>query len=1039
MKNIIDFFITRSLIVNVMVALILIVGTMTLFGLQKEIFPKVEFDVVLISTIYPGSTSEDVEKLVSIPLERSLKSVTGIKTLNAVSTEGRSILYMELDPDEDLTTVVDDIKNAIDTVNDLPDEAEVPLVTTMNNQLRGVISVGVFSQEASYQNLRIAARKLRDELETISEVAIVDLLGYRQEEIRIEVDPYKLNRYELTMGDVYQAIKSRSLNLSAGQFETPENNIFIRTVSEFEGVEDVQKVILRSNSSGRSVRIDEVAEVTRKPVKAETLSRSNGKPAIFLDIKIKSSADIVDSVKKIKEKTDQFMAIQSKNSSISTQIKTEYVNDLSYYVSKRLDVLKSNGLWGMLFVLITLMLFLNTRTSIITSAGAPIAFMASFIFMDAFGISLNLISMFALILVLGMLVDDSIIVAEFYYQKLEEGLPPLDAARFAAIKTVKPVTATILTTMVAFGSLFFMGGIMGKFLWPVPAVVIIALMASLFECFVILPNHLYDFVKIKDAHAEKTKWYQPLYNLYEKTIRKALAWPLTIFFIFITTFIFSLYLGFTMFKQGKFELFPGDDVRIVFIQARGHVGVALEQTDRAIKAMEKVTMETLNKNEMENLLSKVGSLTGEHGEKIGSQYGSMILYLTAPVDRERSTDQIINDLTRKIVPLVPDYEITVRKVQGGPPKGNPVDIQISGDNLDELYAFALKVDEELKKQQGVLATEVDFEIGKKQIEIKVNEAEAKRLGLTTYQIALELRRALASDSITQIRESQEDIEVRAILDEKSLSNPESLKLLHVVNNQGRVIPITKVVEFKESEGPFIIRRLDRKRVISVSAGSLDKEITSPVKIVATLKPIITNMIPAQSSISVEFGGENKDTQESLYNLAKSAVIALGMIFFILVVMFNSLAQPIVVMMAIPFGLTGVIMTFFVLDQSLGFMALMGLVALVGVVVNDSIVLVTFINDLLETEKNVVTAVYKGALSRFRAVILTSLTTVAGLLPIAHATNGDPFLKPMALSFAYGLLFATFVTLVFIPINYLLYKKTYNLFKKDKLDTNYKLT
>tara|TARA_Y100000590_G_scaffold469529_1_gene657674 strand:- start:111513 stop:114599 length:3087 start_codon:yes stop_codon:yes gene_type:complete len=1005
--------------------MIVIVGGVTVYNLQKETFPQVDFDVVVVRVNYPGSSSEDVEKLVTIPVERKIKEVEGIKTLNGLSAEGASIMFMEIDPDYDLKQVVEDIKSAVDSVEDLPEDANVPIVVSANNKTRGIIKVVLTSD--SYDDLREVSKDLRDKLEReIKEISFINLKGYRPDEIRVSVDPAKLNNYEVTLGEVSRSIRQRNLNLSAGKIESDSGDIFIRTVGEFEKASDIEDVVIRSNSSGQNVTVGDISSVVQAPESNSILFRSNSERAIFLDIKVKGSADAITSTTKVKDKVEQFF----KNGKYQN-IKYRYADDYSYFVKRRLNILTDSGLMGMILVFFCLLLFLNFSTSVVTSLGAPIAFMVAFIVMGLMGVTINLISMFALILVLGMLVDDSIIVAEQFYQRIEDGEDPEEAAEEAAMETIRPVTATILTTMVAFGALFFMGGIMGKFLWPVPAVVLICLVASWFECFFILPSHLADFCKVSAKHKAR-RWYDNLTDLYAKSLMFFLkGWKGRMPIVTIIFFGFLLIFTVGVAKNMRFELFPGDDVRTVFLQIKGKVGDPLDKTDKAIMKLEALVDSELKDEEMLQYSAEVGRLLGEHqNSKTGSHYASIVIYLTPPDERERSTDEILSTLTKKSKNLISsDYTVITQKQQGGPPRGKPIEVELTGDSLKELMVISEKVRAVLKEQKGVTTTEIDFEVGNDQVIVKVNEEEAKRLGLSTQQIAIELRQGFAADTITEIRKSDEDVDIKVVLNDSARSKKETLGLLHIVNNQGRRIPLSRVVSFDSNPGAFVIRRQERKRIFSVS-GQIDKEVTSPREMVAAMKKALPPIMKEHPNISVAYGGENKNTQESMAGLMKSFGIAMFAIFFILVVMFGSLGQPFVVMMAIPLGMIGVIYTFLIFGQSLGFMAMMGVVALIGVVVNDSIVLVSFINQKVrEHKKDILTSVYEASISRFRPVILTTVTTVAGLLPIAHMPGGDPFLKPMALAFAWGLLFASVITLVFIPSNFLVYQRVVNWFSK----------
>ena len=1011
MNKLITYFIERSLLVNLLSFIILVGGVISAFSLKKDVFPNVNFEVIFISTVYPGSSPEDVEKLLSIEIERALKGVNGIKELNAISLESRSMVFVKVDPDYNMETVLTDVKGAIDNNAIFPDEVDSPSIKMLTSSEKSILKIALTGDDEL--KMREVSKDLRDQLENLKGVSRVDIDGYRQQQILVEVFPEKLNYYQITVDEIIRSIKESNLNLSAGKIETPTEDILIQTRGEFQGIDDIKKTVIRSNTTGSQVTISQVANVQWILNSSSVFQRIKGKRSIFLDVKKKITADVIqtsDSVKKILN--EYFSKKENKDTGFVI------VDELAHYVKRRLSVLTSNGLFGLLLVIGALMLFLNFRVSLITTFGAPLAFLTSFIIMESFGISFNLISMFGLILVLGMLVDDAIIVAENFYQHIEKGVEPREAAAIAAKETILPVTATILTTMIAFGSLFFMGGIMGKFLWLVPAVVIICLLASWLECFLILPSHLADFGKGRKPFKQKHRWYDSLKNLYKKALGHCIKHYILTFFSFFGVLILSFMLASTM----RFELFPGDDVREVIIKIQGKVGDPLQQTETAIIKTEGILNGIIRKDELRTLRGVVGSqIDFKNPPRQGPHYGGFILYLTDPSARERSTDEILDEISKKLKPALPDYKILTEKLVGGPPRGKPVDIQLKSDSLNDLKAASDKVVNLLKNTKGVLSVAKDFEDGKIKIMVDVNKTEAKRLGMSNAQIALALRKAYGATSITEIRKSDEDIEIIVKLEKKFRTRVDLLKNFYLLNNQGRRIPLSRVASFKRETGAFIIRRLDRKRTISVN-GDINKELTTPMAIARELRPKIQQIIQQYPGMSFEQGGENKDTQESMARLLKSGGIALGAIFLILVAIFGSLGQSIVILSTIPLGFIGVVITFKILGMSLGFMAMMGVIGLVGVVVNDSIVLVNFINKKRQEGKELLMAIAEAAESRFRPIILTSITTIGGLLPIAHARGGDPFLKPMAVSFAWGLMFSTMVTLLFIPCAYIINEK-----------------
>lgn len=1025
MKKIIEYFVEKSLVVNIFSIIVLTLGLYSAYTLKKDIFPQVEFDIILVRTDYPGSSSEDVEKLVTLSIERALKEVDGIKELNALSAEGSSIVYLTVEPDAKIEKVLTDVKDSIDKITDFPDDVEDPKVSSLSSKnRRGIIKVAI--KGAEYERIREVSKKLRTEIEFNKKVSIVNIDGLRDDEIVALLDPKKIEEEEVTLSEISLALSRSNINLSAGKIKAKEGDVYIRTLNEFETKEDVENVVVRSNSEGKKVLVKDIAHVVQRPAENSVFGRSNGEEALFLDIKIKNSSDILVTTKEIKKVVHDFF-----DNKAYFDIKYDLLDDASYFVDRRLTVLKENGILGIVLVFGCLLLFLNTSTSIVTSLGAPLAFMTSFAIMKGFGMTIDLISMFGLILVLGMLVDDSIIVAENFYQRLEAGDEPEVAAKKAAVETFKPVLATVLTTMVAFGTLFFMGGIMGKFLWPVPATVMICLAASLFECFIILPSHLADFVKLKKERKWRIAWYKPVLVSYGKILKRVLNFPALTVLFFVLLFIASVFVA----KSMNFELFPGDDVRTVFMQFKGRVGVDQEITSREMLKVEKLLVNEFPRSEVEQIQARVGLLAGEQGNKLGNHYGSIVIYLTDPVERERTTDEIINEALEKAQKLVlPEYEITLNKVQGGPPRGKAVEIDIKSDSIITLKKVSKEIQDALKKETGITTTEIDFEEGNDQIIFKVKTDEAKRLGLDVQTVAFELRRAIAGDAVTEIRKSDEDIDIKIKFDDRYIKDAGPLLNLSVLNSSGRRIKLSSVVYLEKNPGAFVIRRLDRKRIFTVTA-SIDKALTTPAKVAKEFAPKVAEIVKSYSDVTFVFAGEVTDTNESMGELIKSFSLAVALIFLILVVMFNSISNTLAVLSAIPLGMIGVIWSFKLFGMSLGFMAMMGIVGLVGVVINDSIVLVDCINEFRKKEKTLIDAIFKGCLTRLRAVLLTTITTVAGLLPVAHAKGGDPFLKPMAMSFAWGLAFATAVTLVYVPCQYLVFEKIKEFFKKKDKKIN----
>lgn len=1008
MKKIIAYFVDHPVIVNLLSILVLVLGLISVMSLNKETFPNVDFNYISIRVIYQGAAAEDVEKLITVEIERELKEVDGIEEMNAMSAEGASIVSLKIDPDYDTDEVLDEVRSALsDIESKVPEEVESPVITKATNKKRALLSFALFGKPEL--ELRADVKYVRDVLERHSGVSGITLDGYREEMFDIQVKSQALKDKDLNLTQILNAIKDRQVNITAGNLKLKDREKLIRTLKENETVASIEDIVVTSNDIGNTIKVKDVATVSRVLKDITRGERYGQDPAIYLGVSAKSSADVIDTADWLKNKVEEI--------SKERGFKFKVSSDMSYYVKRRLGVLTESGIQGIILVVICLVLFMNLRVSIITALGAPFAFLVSFALMDSLGITVNLISMFGLILVLGMLVDDSIIVAEQFYQNLEKGMDPKFAVKTAAYETLAPVTSTVITTMVAFGSLFFMDGIMGKFMWPVPAVVILCLFASWVECFFILPGHLSDFAgKIKNA--EKTRWYQPLQQFYEKSLKFCLKHVYLTVSLFIITFFISVFIATKM----RFELFPADDVTYAYLNIKGPVGSTFENTNKILLEMEKVLVKEIKKDELVGFRTITGFQWSKGATpRVGSHYGSIFIELTMQDFRERKTDDILDAVSAKAKLLAKDYVFSLEKIKNGPPSGKPVNVEISSDSLDDLILASDQIKKLLDSNAGIVSSEIDYEKGKKQIIIDIDEEEARRLGVTNLQIAMELRAAFEGLVATTIKTSDEDVDVLVRLDEKERGEFETLSKIKVQNAQGRLIPLVKMAKFIERDGAFIIRRKERRRTFSI-AGEIVRKKTTSNQLNKEIKPQLDEIVKKFKGMNYELSGESKDTRDSLASFKKAMITSLFLIFILLVVQFSSLLQPLIIMSAIPFGLIGVVFSFSLLGLPLGFMALMGILGLVGVVINDSIVLVSFINKYLVDHGKNIDSLVKASISRFRPVILTTFTTVVGLLPVAHMPGGDPFLKPMATSFAYGLLFSTSITLIFVPSCYFLYMK-----------------
>lgn len=1011
------FSVNNSLFVNLVSAIIVIIGLIVVVNIQREIYPNVSFDIVSITTVYSGATPLDVEKLITVPIEKEIIEVNGIKEIRSSSRTGLSLIYVELDPDEmNKQKVITDIQNAVDRVKDLPADVDEPIVVELTTRQYPIIEVSL-SGDMKERKLQRHADTLEDILEDIPGVARVKKSGYREREVQILVDPKKLNDYYVSLDEIEDALASRNISIPAGELNTETTEYNIRTTGEFLTTEEVENVIIRANDSGNWLKIKDVARVYDTFKDEDIINKTLGTRSINLVVFKKESGDALWIVEQIKEKCKRYLEDHGDGLQIS------YVNDFSFYARRRLNILRNNT-WAAIFIVLgALFIFLEKRVALLTFLGVPIAFFTTFIIMSAMGITINMVSMFGLIIVLGMLVDDGIIVAENIYRHMEDGTPPRIAAVKGTEEVMGAVVTAVFTTIAAFTPLLMMSGLIGRFIKNIPTVLITALLASLAEAFIILPSHLADFTKIRfnihgDVAAKDMAWFKKLVSFYIKMINAAIRRRYKVVTVFVVVLIISITLAFTTIK---FILFPSTGINYFFIRAEAPIGTPLEKTHKLISPIEKIVAE-LPKEEMDTYVTTVGEIEGKHYDPYASQAGNLCqiaIYLTPEQDRRRNVDQIINSLREKTKNIKGFSELRFDKPQAGPPVGKAIEIKIRGEDFTVLDQIAREYMDYLSGIEGVSDITWDHKPGKEEIHICVDRKKAAQAALSIRQIGNTIRAVFEGGIATHIKpiKAEEETDVTVRFDKSNTKDISVFDDISILNRFNKLIPLKKVASIKKAPSTTTIHHLDGKRVVTVSANVDTSKITS-MKVNRLLEKRFHDISRRYHGYSVKYGGEQEETIDSLKSLLKAFIYAFLFIYLILASFFKSLVQPFVVMLAIPFGLIGVIFAFLLHGLPLSFMAILGVVGLNGIVVNDSIVLVAFINRLRANGMDRKESIINAVRMRIRPVILTTITTVGGLSTVAYGIGGrDPFLVPMALSICWGLIFSTFLTLLMIPCIY----------------------
>ncbi|MCQ9204845.1 MAG: efflux RND transporter permease subunit [Omnitrophica bacterium] len=1011
-----EYSVKHSLLVNLISVFILIAGfyTLFIFKIPREAFPEVSRDIVIIQTAYPGAPPQDLEKLVTIPIEKEIKGIGGVEETQSTSQENISTIRVDISQDvKDKRKVVDDIRRAVERVQDLPREVEKPIVTEITSGMIPVIQVAL-SGDLDEAVLQEYAENLEDILEDIPGVSSISRGGWRNKEVWVEVDPGKMRDVHVSLEEIMLALKKRNTSIPGGKIRA-QKEFSIRTTGEFYTTDEIEKVVIRANEAGNWLRIKDVARVKFGFEDEDVINKSYGTRSINLTVIKRETADAIKIVDQVKKDTKDFLEYAD------SKLKVSYIRDMSFYIKRRLGVLKNNGIIGLFLVCCVLMLFLNFRIALLTALGLPIAFSATITVMGFVGLSINLITMFGLIIVLGMLVDDGIIVAENCARYLEEGLNPRQAAIVGTQEVARPVTATIITTIAAFFPLLFMEGMLGKFIWGIPLVVGIALSASLFEALVILPSHFADFVRVskKFRSRKELPWFKKLISFYTRILNKALKRRYWVLSGLLIAFFLTILLA----KSMPFILFGSQEgIEQFYIRAEVPLGTNIYTTNKLVRRIEE-KVEQLPKNQVATYTTQVGLTSGRRMydpySKSGSHVAQVVVYLNPYSERKRRVSEIIEDLREKTKDIQGFDKIYFEKQRAGPPVGKAVAVKVRGEDFSVLQEIAGNIENFLKDKKGVSDIASDYEIGRGEIRVVINQDETARAFLSVGEIAASIRNAFRGGIATTIKpvKAEEEIDVIVRFPEKYRNKRETFDEILIPNKFGHLISLKKVAHLEDKLSVARIRHLNGKRVITIRAGVDNKNMTSS-KVNELLSQEFKGISRKYPGYRIEYGGEQEENIKSRRSFIRAFGFAFFLIFLILAANFNSLVQPLVVMMAIPFGLIGVIWAFFFHGAAISFFMMMGVIGLSGIVVNDSIVLVDFINNLRRKGVARRDSIVQAGQLRLRPVILTTITTALGLTPTAYGIwGGDPFLKPMALTIVWGIICATVLTLIALPCIY----------------------
>ena len=1039
MDSFLDFLVRQKKFALVFSLAFIAIGVLSVVGMQRDQFPTVDFEVLSVTTAYPGASPEDVEKSVTNVIEEELLSVSGIKEITSSSREGISSIIVTLEADlKDVTTTKNDVRNAVNRVKSFPEEVtDLPQVIDFNVTEFPVITLNIDSTSGDFNQARQITDELQVAISRIKGVASVDNPSYLDSEIQIKVNPDKLDKYKMSINEVISAISSRNARFTVGgnNQESLEKNIVI--LSEFESLDDIKNVVIKSSFDGPVIRLNDIAEVFRGQEEEKSITRVNGTKGFVLQVKKQPQADIIRTVKRVRARVEELQ----KN--IPDDINIFYTDDSSEAVANRLEIIIKNGYIGLALVLVVLGVFLSLKTAFWVAVSIPVTLLGTVFGLGLTGNTINLISLSGFILVLGIVVDDSIVIAEsIHHYKSKEGNLYKNVV-MGLKRVIMPVVTTIISTMLVMSSFFLMSGVLGKFIYVLPVVVLFALAISFLEITFALPAHL----ATNKIEKQKT-WFVPVENLYNRFMVHALKWRYIIVPLFIALLVYSAM--FAM-KNIPFNLFPSRGATVMFANIEAPNGSSASYTENIVI-------------EVENLIvNEIGEDLKSYTSKIGEYFtnkADIEIALTPTSDRERPAEDMAEKLKELVKNVEGAEEIKISLLRPGPPQGADIEVTLVSDNDAQRALAADRLEEILRTIDGVDNINRNDEIGKPRIETVLDFDEMARLGVDYQSVYRHLRTAFSGSYVTDATIAGKEEDVRIYIGENDYTE-NFIKNTAVKNRQGNLIPMSQFSTLREIEGEPDYNHLDGDRSIKVTASIADARPRGrPTKAdepnnsdenqsfnanpdeteLSEAKPARRGPPPSKTIIlakalkelnaSVEYpqvsiitAGGAQESIDSLQDFLRAFVVAIIGIFLLLAILFNSYSQPMLVLAAVPFSLIGVIWAFYFHGEPLSFFALTGSLALMGVIVNDSLVMVSHLNYIRDKsaqleEKKVWIA--RGSRDRLRAVVLTTLTTMAGVLPLAYGIGGtDVFLQPMVLALGYGLIFGTFLTLILLPCMYLM--------------------
>lgn len=1036
-KGPLAWFARNHVAANLLMLLILVAGFMSILTIRVEFFPEMSVDIITVTVPYLGASPDEVENGVALRVEEAVAAVDGIKRIRSTSSEGSCMVIIEVEEYADTKDVLDNVKAEVDRIITFPEETEKPIITeiTTRNEVLTIVLYG----DTSEKTLRELAEEVRDELTSMDNISQATMAGIRNYEISIEVSEENLRRYGLSFDEVSNAVKRTSLDVPGGSVKTPGGEIMFRAKGQMYYGNEFEKIVVLTRPDGTRVLLGDIAEVIDGFEDSDISSRFDGKKAAFVlvyRVGEQGTLDIANTISKY---------MKDKRNYLPEGVSIGIWEDNSKFLRSRMNLLQRNAMLGLCLVFLCLALFLDLKLAFWTTMGIPISFLGAFWLMPLVGVSLNMISLFAFIMSLGLVVDDAIVVGENIFAYRQDGMRPIAAAIKGVREMAAPVTMAVLTTVFAFLPLMYTKGIMGKVLKVIPLIVISVLLVSLVEALLILPAHLSVGRVARKTNSKKglvARFHLAVGRMLEAFINGPFARLATaaVRLRYVTLScgiaIFLSTVGLIVGGYIKFTFFDAVEADNMIALVTMPQGTALEQTSEVVKRIETAAGQV--RREVDSLRPGQPSIFRHVSTVLGDQptlrkqggpmeagpagvsaahLAEVNVELLGAEERGEISSIELKNRWRQLVGEIPGvssltFESEWRSV------GEDINVELTHDDFDTLLAAAEQIKLILRDYEGVTDIKDSFEEGKREVKLAVNDA-GRTLGLTLADLARQVRQGFYGEEAQRIQRGKNDIRVMVRYPEDQRTSLADIENMRIRLPDGTQIPFNTVADVKYGRGYANIRRVDRRRVINVT-GDVDEAVANAGEINRDLaENIIPELMIKYPGLTFRFSGAQRERSESLGSLRTNFVVAMLAIYGLLAVQFRSYAQPVIVMSAIPFGLVGATVGHLLMGFNLSILSLFGIVALAGVVVNDSLIMIDLINRERASGIELVKVVRDSVTRRFRPIMLTTLTTFLGLAPmLLEKSIQARFLIPMAISLAFGVAFATMITLLLVPSLYM---------------------